>query len=200
MAFDLTNQRFGRLLVIKQAPNKGKDRAWECLCDCGKSHVTITASLRHGVTKSCGCFQQEVRSKGINVRHGHFRNGVKSSESGSWNSMNARCNDTKFAGWSDYGGRGIKVCERWRKGSQNGFINFISDMGLKPGKEYSLDRIDNNGDYSPDNCRWTTPRAQAANRRIKRIENFTDSAIEQEFWRRKDLSFMASYVSGLPVA
>ena len=96
--------------------------------------------------------------------------------------MRNRCNNPHVRSYPDYGGRGIKVCERWS--GVNGYKNFLSDMGRKPTPKHSLDRLDVNKDYSPENCKWATVKEQVNNTRRKRIENFTNEEIQQEFIRR----------------
>lgn len=156
---DLTGQRFGRLVVIKRADKesteKKKKAYWECQCDCEKTTIAETSNLRGGQTKSCGCLKKE-RTKKSNTKHGFFGK----PEYRAWASMMTRCFNTKNKGFPDYGGRGITVCERWRK-----FENFYADLGQRPGKGYSLERLRNNGHYEPGNVIWATPKQQSRNKR-----------------------------------
>jgi hypothetical protein len=149
---------FGRLLVIGAAPKRGLSRAWLCECSCGNTCIARGADLRSGRHQSCGCLHREVITK-----HGNFR----SLTYNSWLSMKARCSNPKDVNFKRYGGRGIKVCERWMD-----FRNFLQDMGERPGREYSLGRLDNDGNYEPGNCRWATRRQQTNNTSSNRLVRY----------------------------
>jgi hypothetical protein len=155
---DLSGIKFGRLTVLSESLNRKfkSSRNWICKCDCGKEAIVTTARLNSGKTKSCGCLNVES-----NTDHGHASGGKISSEYKSWAGMKYRCYDPKYYQFKNYGGRGIKVCDRWL----NSFENFLEDMGPKPSQLHTLDRYPNkNGDYELVNCRWATQEQQQNNR------------------------------------
>jgi len=161
-AIDLHGKRFGRLVVLLYAGYRKatKDLLWLCQCDCGERSVVRGVSLVHNDTKSCGCgFIDAVR------RHGHTKNGTRSRTMSSYWAMRKRCEDPKDVGYKNYGGRGIKICDRWL--GTHGFEQFLADMGKRPiGR--TLDRKDVNGNYELSNCRWATPKQQTGNRRTSK--------------------------------
>jgi hypothetical protein len=158
---ELAGHRFGRLVVVAQAPSSADGFAnWECICDCGNALVTSGKRLRGGVTKSCGCLRVDAikRTSKENITHGKS----KSTTWNSWISMRSRCMNKNVAEYKNYGARGISICDKW-----SDFSAFLADMGERPeGK--TLDRIDVNGNYEPGNCRWSTPKEQMRNKRNNR--------------------------------
>lgn len=157
----MIGQRFDRLIVIAfhdRNPQTRKLR-WLCQCDCGKTKLVFGNNLRRGNTKSCGCLQKEI-TVDRSTKHGHTNKTAVSGTYHSWREMKSRCYNPKRKFYKHYGGRGITVCDRWLES----FDNFLADMGERPNGK-SIDRIDTNGNYEPNNCRWATQTQQIHNRR-----------------------------------
>lgn len=154
---NLVGQRFGRLVVIEEAPRYNGHIHYKCLCDCGTLTYVQTSNLR-GKTKSCGCLHKESSKKNSPYKPTHGLSHLR--EFGVWTAMHQRCSDTNHNSYKNYGGRGIVVCERWKD-----FENFFADMGLRPGDEYTIERLENNSNYEPLNCIWATRATQQKNRR-----------------------------------
>lgn len=152
---------FNDLTVIGQyetyiSPHGKKATQWLCKCKCGNTTVVRRNKLVGNYTKSCGC--KQFIGLPNNKTHGLSKNNIYAI----WSNMKARCNNPKHEKFKDYGGRGIKVCKEWN----DSFINFLNDMGFQPNKSYSIDRIDVDGNYCPENCKWSTPLEQSKNKRI----------------------------------
>ena len=160
---DLVGKRFGRLTVIRKSISRNNFLYWVALCDCGQTVEVLGQSLRRGETKSCGCLQREIFGKFSSARwttHGESAIDKRTPEYRSWMAMLSRCENPNATGYKNYGGRGIIVCERWHK-----YEYFLSDMGRRPSPQHSIDRINNDGNYELNNCRWATPKEQRANQR-----------------------------------
>lgn len=155
---DETGRRYERLTVVERAESRN-GAYWHCLCDCGNRSICRGADLRRGKRKSCGCLRIELAGERCTT-HGLSRTGVYSS----WSAMNDRCYRPDTNGFENYGGRGVEVCLRWRRGTPGGIENFVEDMGRRP-EGMTLDRIDVNRNYEPENCRWADDQTQRRNKR-----------------------------------
>lgn len=175
---DHTGQRFGYLLAVRSAPRDERGHSYLVyVCDCGNQGTARTDHLLGGRIKRCGdCAAAALAAR---ATHGHTRHATSSRTYKSWRSMRERCNNPAAPNYAIYGGRGITVCERWQQ-----FENFLADMGARPeGK--SIDRIDNNKGYSPDNCRWATPLEQQSNTRKAHLVTFGGETHTIGEWARK---------------
>lgn len=157
---DISGQVFGRLTVVQLSKyGQGQKPRWYCVCSCGGNTTTSGSNLRNGHTTSCGCLNKE-RTGDASRRHG--KTGTKLWRA--WRAMWSRCTNSNLPCYKNYGGRGISVDDRWKD-----FEAFASDMGEPPSSEHSIDRIDVNGNYCRDNCRWATVGEQAVNRRNNHV-------------------------------
>lgn len=160
---DMVGMVFGRLTVVNMESRNYRGRAiWNCICTCGNTAEVLGDYLRSGDTKSCGCFKSD-NAKSLYTKHGK----EPKSEYRIWYHLRSRCNNVSDAAYKNYGGRGIKVCDRWQ--GDNGFVYFLADMGKKPSPKHSIDRVNNGGNYEPGNCRWATMKEQQNNRTNNRI-------------------------------
>ena|ERR1039458_4159845 len=187
---DLKGQHFGRLTVLQRAPDHRNypGAQWLCECSCGNQKVIYGQPLRKGTTKSCGCWQKDNPS---NLRHGYGRAGPRDSEYNAWVNMRARCNNPNTPQYADYGGRGITVDPAW-----DNFGQFLVDMGPKPTALHSLERVDNDEGYGPDNCCWASKEVQMSNRRdlgARRLQRLPD-------YLEDCVSFLEDHVGGISLA
>jgi len=173
---DITGNIYGKLQVLKYAKRSPSNKPmWLCKCECGTEKEIIGAALKNGKTVSCGCFhKQQLKER----RTTHGMSG--SPEYNSWAGMINRCKNPSHKDYALYGGKGIIVIDTW-----SSFFNFLSDMGNKPGPSYSIERLDGNKNYCPDNCVWATKKQQANNRSNVRV--FTYKGV------KKTISGWATY-------
>lgn len=183
---DRTGQRFGRLVAVERVGKSSRRQSlWLCLCDCGNTTVVTTDKLANGNTKSCGCHRADFARTlphDKKITHGHStRRHGKSPEYFVWQGMKDRCLREKSISYKRYGGRGIAVCEKWR----DSFQAFLADMGQRPSAAHTLDRINNDGNYEPGNCRWALAQEQSANSASTRLVTVRGEVLSIADARRK---------------
>lgn len=167
----MTGEKFSRLQVLKRVGTRYGSPLWKCICDCGNITEATTKDLKTANKRSCGCIHSEqlaARNK-INKIHGGCINNKEERLYGVWHAMIQRCYDKNRKDYQNYGGRGIKVCDEW-KTNYGTFKKWALSIGYNPNAEYmlcTLDRINVDGDYCPENCRWVSAKVQANNRRKK---------------------------------
>lgn len=175
---DLTGMQFGRLTVLERRGSKDRQRMWLCRCSCGNERAMSTTRLLTKNRKSCGCIAADkARNR---TKHGCARAGKLTPEFRTWVAMRERCTSQSHSAYPQYGGAGVRVCERWSE-----FQNFLSDMGPKPSPKHSIDRIDNTKGYSPENCRWATRIQQNNNTQRNRMVTFQGVTKTMAEWARE---------------
>ena len=183
---DLTGQRFGRWIVLSEAPRKSGHRAWHCQCDCGTTRDVVQHVLRSGESQSCGCYNREMTSQS-HYKHGHAVPPNCTHTYRIWQGMLGRCSNPNYPKWRNYGGKGITVCDRWRT-----FENFLADMGECPSDNHSIDRICSNGNYEPANTRWSDRYQQANNKTNNVVLEFQGRRLTMAEWAKElDISYNA---------
>lgn len=173
-------QKFGRLLVLEVVRVAGR---WhlKCRCDCGKEVTATYLHVKRGNTSSCGCLHRD-RTSASHIKHGGKRVIVPpDKEYCVWQGMIQRCNDQHHKSFPDYGGRGISVCPEWL----NSYQTFLSDVGRRPAPGYTIERIDNNGNYEPGNVRWATRREQGSNKSNNRRLEWNGKTQAMSQWARE---------------
>jgi|SRR5262245_16113233 len=173
---DLTGQVFGDWLVVRFDGRRRETSQWWCRCVCGTERAVGASNLKRGLSQGCGC-QKSAKIARRFTTHGRSR----TAEHRTWVAMRQRCHNPKASKYADYGGRGIRVCARWRIS----FQAFLADVGPKPGPAYSLERVNNNGHYEPGNVRWATPREQCLNKRNNRVVTFRGIDLPLSEWCRR---------------
>jgi hypothetical protein len=175
---DVSGQRFGRLVAISECKERLRGHiVWRCKCDCGVEVAIQATLLVSGHTKSCGCLSRDAACERMTV-HGDFAAcSDRHNERNIWVGMLGRCLDKNNYAYSNYGSRGITVCESWLN-----FDNFYRDMGPRPSLKHSIDRINNDGNYEPSNCRWATQKQQANNTRFNRMLTYKGRTQSLALW------------------
>lgn len=173
----LLGKKFGRLFVVSDRVRDVGRTYCLCLCDCGNYKTILSSNLIRGKSISCGCFRSEYMKKTKTIHGKAPRNNVV-KEYSIYHGMISRCYNTNVKAYINYGGRGIKVCDRWLES----FENFYEDVGERPTPKHSLDRIDNNGIYEPSNCRWVTQKEQSGNTRQNVWYEYNGQKMIQKDW------------------
>lgn len=185
---DLSGNKYGSLTVIRQGPHhispSRNQVTWICICDCGNVTTVQRNSLRSGTTVSCGCAREDgaIKRRGL----GYYNK----IEYQTWHRMKQRCYNEDNQDYKAYGGRGIAICDRWL----NSFDDFFSDMGRRPDNCNSIDRINNDGDYDPSNCRWSNDYQQSRNKSNNVIIEFNgESKILQDWANDLGIHWVSLY-------
>lgn len=174
---DITGHRFSRLVAVRLLPERSPQgrTLWECKCDCGQTLTATSNALRRENTRSCGCLARSLTAS-RSTKHGKSN----SPEYAIWAAMRNRCTNPNDRNYKNYGGRGITLCEQWQS-----FASFYADMGGRPSSNHSIERVNNDGPYSPDNCIWATPEEQQLNRRTARLITFNGQTHNLATWAKR---------------
>ena len=177
MVENLIGKRFGRLVVISRAPNgRNWHSRWNCICDCGNQCIVSASHLKNGHTQSCGCYHiEQIKEK--NTKHGYFGSAIYLEH----NAMKKRCYNSNHNEYHIYGGRGITMYEPWQKSFQ-AYYDYVSKLPNFGKEGYTLNRIDNDGNYEPNNVEWATPKEQANNTRRNRFITYDGRAQTLQQW------------------
>lgn len=178
---NLEGKQYERWTVLKEASRRGSRSArhWTCQCTCGKIRDVLQSNLTQNLSRSCGCLMLE-NSVSTHTKHGASKFGKETTEYVIWKGIRKRCRNKNNPRYKDYGGRGICVCERW-----NSFKNFLMDVGPRPSSRHSIDRIDNNGNYEPSNCRWATNNEQTENSRRSLLLTYNQLTLTASQWEKE---------------
>ncbi len=187
---DLTGQKFGKLTVIRMDDSdKWGKLMWLCKCECGNEKTIQGNRLKVGKTQSCGCLRlKNIATHSFKYKSNNQNKPINHGKSGTpehcaWANMIQRCENANHPWYKDYGGRGIRVCERWQR-----FENFYTDMGDKPTAKHSIDRIDVNKGYEPSNCKWATATDQSRNQRLRKTNKSGTAGVS---WNKRDKKWEA---------
>lgn len=172
---NIEGRRYGRLLVLERAEAQYGLTTWLCRCDCGNETVVTACNLKKGHTKSCGCYRRDLPTK-----HGEASGHRKTKEYVAWTHAKARCHNPKHPYYQWYGARGISMCPEWRED----YSKFLADMGPRP-EGCSLDRVNNDGNYEPGNCRWVSMKEQSRNKRSNIVITFEGQEMIASDWEKK---------------
>ncbi len=176
-AVSLASRVFGRLTVIERTQGPNRNVHYLCRCECGENVIVAGSNLTASKQRSCGCLQREHAGE-----HSRTHGRSRTPEYNIWSCLITRCENRSSARYADYGGRGVAVCQRWR----NSFEAFFEDMGLRPSPQHSIDRFpDNDGPYSPENCRWATAKEQMRNKRNNRQLTFRGETLIVSEWAER---------------
>lgn len=177
---NIKGMRFNRLLVLEQGATRKGRVLWNCVCDCGNKISVPAYYLTSNNTRSCGCLRKEITIK-KNLKHGHSKRNKKYAEYIIWQHLKDRCFNVKSEFYNHYGGRGITVSLKWA----NSYPAFLKDMGKRPSKKHSVERVDNNGDYKKGNCVWALRNTQANNRRSNVFIEYKGKKLTYAQWEKE---------------